>query len=277
MERTAGITEVNGTRLYYETAGEGIPIVLIHGLGLDTRMWDGQFETFAETHRVIRYDLRGFGKSDLPTGASFRHADDLRALLDHLEAPTAHVIGLSMGGRIALQHGLLFPAATLSLILVDSALDGFHWSDEWETSIDAIAEHAQHAGAAAGNAMWLEHELFAPACEQPECRATLARIVTESSGWQWVNESHEQRIEPAAIDRLAEVDVPTLVVVGDRDLPDFQRIADTLAHGIPAARKVVLHGVGHMSTMENAGEFNSLARGFLQMVESGRDNESRDR
>jgi 3-oxoadipate enol-lactonase len=264
----SGVAAVNGTSLYYEVAGQGVPVVLIHGLGLDTRMWDGQFDVLASRYRVIRYDLRGFGKSALPTGAEFGHADDLRALLDYLEAPRAHVVGLSLGGRIALHHALLFPDATLSLLLVDSALDGFDWSEQWDASLDAIAECGLDAGPAAANEMWLQHELFAAAREQPDARAKLAQIVRECSGWNWVHESPAGGIDPPAGHRLNEVHVPTLVIVGERDLPDFQRIADRLAAQIPFARKVVMHGVGHMSNMENIQEFNSIVLSFLQGTKS---------
>ena len=263
-----GTAEVNGTRLYYEVAGQGAPVVLVHGLGLDTRMWDGQFELLAGHYRVIRYDVRGFGKSALPTGAEFRYADDLRALLDSLDAPQAHLVGLSMGGRIALHHALLYPDATLSLTLVDSALDGFGWSEQFGDSLDAIAAHARQAGAKAGNEMWLQHELFAPARERAECRAQLAQIVGESSGWNWLNEAPVRGLDPPAAERLNEVRVPTLVVVGERDLSDFQGIADRLAAEIPSARKIVMNGVGHMSNMEAVSAFNSIVLDFLRGVES---------
>lgn len=262
-----GFAPVNDTRLYYEVAGRGSPVVLIHGFGIDARMWDAQFPVVAERHRVIRYDLRGFGRSALPTGNEFRHADDLRALLDYLETPAAHVVGLSMGGTVALHHTLLFPDATASLVLVDSSLDRFDWSEEWDASFDAIAERAQQLDAAAGNTMWLEHELFAPARERAECRVQLERIVRESSGWHWLNDSRARGIVPPGATRLNEIRVPTLVIVGERDLPDFQRIADILAGGIGGARKVVMQGVGHMSNMENSGEFNAVVEAFFTETE----------
>lgn len=262
-----GTAEVNGTRLYYEVAGHGSCVVLIHGHGLDTRMWDDQFEIFADHHRVIRYDVRGFGRSALPAGVEFNDADDLRALLGYLEAPKAHVVGLSMGGRVALHHALLYPNATLSLILVDSSLDGFKWTEQFKASLDAISEQARQSGAQAANRMWLDHELFAPAREQARCRVKLTQIVNQYSGWEWVNESPARGIDPPAGDRLAEVHVPTLVVVGERDLPDFQGIATKLAGGIPAASKVVMKNVGHMSSMENPNEFNSIVLSFLRTAE----------
>jgi len=271
MSIRSGLAEVNESRLYYEVAGQGLPMVLIHGLALDTRMWDEQFDSFAQRYRVIRYDMRGFGRSALPTQAPFRHADDLRALLDYLEAPQAHVLGLSMGGRVAVEHALLYPGAPLSLILVDSALRRHPWSKQWVSSFDAIVEGARQAAATTGNELWLEHELFAPAREQSNCRAKLARIVRACPGWNWVNESTEQGMDPPAIERLNEIRVPTLVVVGRRDLADFQSIADSLARAIPDARKIVMSGVGHMSNMEEPEGFNSIVLSFLHAIESTRE------
>ena len=95
----------NGTRLYYEAAGAGHPVVLLHGFTFDTTMWDDQFLPLAQHFRVIRYDMRGFGRSDLPGAESYSHVDDLKALLDHLGISQAHLVGLSKGGAIALDFG----------------------------------------------------------------------------------------------------------------------------------------------------------------------------
>lgn len=268
LNMQAGLAAVNSTDLYYEVAGQGTPVVFVHGFSLDRRMWDDQFEALSQRHRVIRYDIRGFGKSALPAGSAFRNCDDLRALLDYLEAPVAHVVGLSMGGVIALHHSLEYPAATRSLVLVDAALDGHPWTDEWDQSLDAIKAYAKQAGARAGNERWLTHELFAPARERPEVRARLEQMVNDYSGWSWVKDSPAQGIDPRSIARLHEINAPTLVIVGARDLPDFQVIASTLADGIPNARKAVLKAAGHMSNMEQPAEFNSIVTGLLDEVEA---------
>ena len=266
MIDSSGLADVNGARLYYEIEGNGTPLVLIHGRGLDTRMWDDQVAAFAAKYCVIRYDVRAFGKSSLPSDVPFRHADDLHALLQHLGVDRAHVVGLSMGGRIAVDFALLYPESALSLILVDASLDGVDYSDAWNESLDAIGERARLEGPRAGNEMWLAHELFAPAREQSACGAKLARIVGDSSGWIWLHATPLQPIVPPAADRLHELHVPALVVVGERDLSDFQRIADTLATGIDGARKVVLRGAGHMSNMEQPDEFNAAVLDFLDDV-----------
>ena len=264
-EVTRGFAAVNGTELYYEDAGDGAPVVLIHGLCLNCRMWEPQLDSLTERFRVIRYDVRGFGKSAVPD-KPFRHADDLRALLDYLDVPAAHVVGLSMGGRITLQHALLYPEGTRSLVLVDSAIDGFDWDESWSVSLDAIEACGRRDGAKAANRMWLNHELFDQAREHPECGATLAEIAESDSGWIWLHESLAQGIEPPARMRLAEIHIPTLVIVGERDLSDFHAIADILSAGIPGATKVEMPGVGHMSNMEDPATFNELLLEFLHSV-----------
>src|SRR5689334_19941744 len=119
MDMLSGTAEVNHTRLYYEVAGSGPPLVLIHGFDLDTRMWDDQFEVFAQHYRVVRYDVRGFGKSARPT-EPYAHEEDLKALLDYLGIAQAHIVGMSMGGGIAIDFTLTYPEMTRTLILVDS-------------------------------------------------------------------------------------------------------------------------------------------------------------
>ncbi|HEY7490512.1 MAG TPA: alpha/beta hydrolase [Candidatus Tectomicrobia bacterium] len=128
MPTLTGFADVNGTRLYYEVAGTGHPLVLIHGFSLDTRMWDDQFEVFAQGYQVLRYDLRGFGKSAVPTDTPYTHPDDLYALMTHLGIEHADIVGLSLGGAVALDFAVTYPRATDVLIPVDAALlGGYQW------------------------------------------------------------------------------------------------------------------------------------------------------
>ena len=101
--------------------------MFIHGFGLDLGMWDPQWLAFARRHRVIRYDLRGYGDSSLPDGP-YSHVDDLLALLGFLGANPAHLVGLSLGGRVALRIAAQHPEAVRSLTLADPAMDGHIWS-----------------------------------------------------------------------------------------------------------------------------------------------------
>lgn len=263
MEARGAHAEVNGTRLYHEVAGVGEPLVLIHGFGSNTGGWDDQFHIFATRYRVIRYDLRGFGKSALPMGESYSHAEDLKALLVHLGVGRAHLLGRSMGGDVALEFALTYPESTGALILQDSTLSGHRWSSEFFTSLKVVRQRAAEAGVEGARELWGAHPLFAPARERSELAARLKQSLLEYSGWHWVNRDPMRVSDVLTAQRLGEVRVPTLVVVGERDLLDFKAIADALAVRIPGARKVVLPGVGHLANMEDPQRFNDVVLEFL--------------
>jgi pimeloyl-ACP methyl ester carboxylesterase len=166
MNLQTGIAEVNGAKLYFESAGEGEPLVLIHGLALDTRMWDDQFAVFANHFKVIRYDARGFGKSSLPTAQTYSHADDLKALLDYLHISSTHVLGLSMGASIAIDFVVSHPGKTLKLIMSSGGPSGTMPEEGFQTLVP-IFEQAKTFGPKAANDAWLKHPLFLRANEIP--------------------------------------------------------------------------------------------------------------
>jgi pimeloyl-ACP methyl ester carboxylesterase len=120
-----GFAEVNGASLYYDVAGNGEPLVLVHAGIADRRMWDGQLKAFAERYRVIRYDMRGCGRSEAPTGASFSHHDDLRGLLDFLGIERAILVGCTIGARTAIDFALALPERVRALALVCPSVSGF--------------------------------------------------------------------------------------------------------------------------------------------------------
>ena len=263
MQTQTGFAEVNGTRLYYEVAGSGHPLVLIHGSTLDTRMWDNQFEPFAQHYTVVRYDVRGFGKSALPTGESYARPDDLKGLLDYLDIAHASVLGLSMGGGIAIEFALTYPQATDALILVDATLGGWPSSPEYAAFQNTVRVRAREAGVQAARDAWLSGPFFTPALENPAVAPRLVQIISDYAGGHWVHPYPIRELVPPAIQRLDTIRVPTLIIIGERDIPDFQAIADRLQQRIPNARKVVMPGVGHMANMEDSERFNAIVLDFL--------------
>ena len=262
MKRENGFAEVSGTRLYYEVAGSGHPMFLVHGFTLDTRMWDYQFETFAQHHQVIRYDVRGFGKSALLTGESHSHVNDLKALKKHLGISHAYVLGLSMGGGIAIDFALEYPEAIDALIPADAVLGGFQWR-EFGESLASVWARATESGVQAAKELWLGLDLFKPAMRKPDVASRLAQMVSDYSGWHFVNDNPLLQLDPPPIQRLDGISAPTLIIVGEHDLPDFHTIGGILHGQIPKARKVILPGVGHMSNMEAPDRFNEIVLTFL--------------
>lgn len=263
MNYQPSYAQVSGARLYYEEAGSGFPVILLHGLGADTRIWDYQFEPFAQSYCVIRYDSRGFGKSDVPTNAAYTHPDDLKSLLDHLNIAQAHLIGQSMGGEIAIEFALAYPDAVRSLVLVDPALGGYQWSSEYNQSWGAVGAAVAQAGFKGAIDALMAHPLHIPISEQGEAAAKLRAILADYSGWHLAHADPWRRPEPPAIEQLKRVNAPTLIVIGERDLPDFHKIADLLARHIPNVRKISIPGVGHVVPLEAPHQLNEIALNFL--------------
>lgn len=253
---TSGALTYNNGQIYYEVTGSGEPIVFIHGFTLDNTMWQAQVEFFSKDYQVITYDARGFGKSSLPNG-SYDHATDLRALLRHLKIKQAHVVGLSMGGRIAINLTLAHPKIVASLTLMNTALDGYKSEVDWNVQ-------AQEQGIKKAKENWLNnHELFAATQERPEAVKALRAVIENYSGWHWLHKDPQIQRKTHALARLREITIPTLIIVGEDDLPYFHNISNVLASGIAHARKVVMPNVGHMLNMEAPDEANKVLASFI--------------
>src|SRR5581483_1490815 len=140
----AGFVEINGARLYYEVAGEGFPLVLLHAGIADSRMWDEQFAAFAQRYRVVRYDWRGYGRSVIPAGPFAQHAE-LSELLQHLGIARTHILGLSYGSMISLDFTLAYPEMVEKLVLAAPGVRGDQPSAE-QMQYNKAEEAALEAG-----------------------------------------------------------------------------------------------------------------------------------
>jgi pimeloyl-ACP methyl ester carboxylesterase len=263
---TSGFAEINGGRLYYEKAGSGHPLVLVHGMALDTRMWDDQFDLFARHFTVIRYNVRGFGKDAAAPSEPYTHAADLKALLAFLGVEHAYVLGLSLGGAISLEFALNYPQATDALVLLDSVL----WGLDFDSGGDPARSPwklGRTEGIQAAKAAWLEDPMFQHAVKKPHLAARLRDMTNDCTGWVWREPDPGIFPDPPTSARLGEITAPTLVLVGDLDVTYFQEAANTLVREIPGAKKVVIEGAGHMSNMENPEAVNKEVLIFLQGLE----------
>ena len=259
-----GRVEVSGgEKLYYEMAGRGPSVVLIHGGLADSRMWDDQFKAFARHYRTLRYDLRGFGKSDFSMGP-LSHVEDLAALLKFLRIEKATLIGLSLGGMIAMDFALEHPAMVERLVLVASGLRGYQGVKN-EKGLAAY-KAAEMEGREKAIALWLEHPFFVTGKNNPSYQQRMREMLTDNFRtwgptpapivWNWPTRP--------VIERLQTIKAPTLVIVGDRDFSNITAIADILATKIPGAQRAVMTNVSHHLNMENPAEFNQLVLKFLR-------------
>jgi pimeloyl-ACP methyl ester carboxylesterase/creatinine amidohydrolase/Fe(II)-dependent formamide hydrolase-like protein len=260
-----GFASVNGTRLFYVVRGTGTALVLIHGGQLDCRMWDDQFTAFSKHFRVIGYDVRGYGGSfrpDLP----YSDAADLAALLDYLKVDKADIVGLSLGGRIAVDFAIAHPMRVRSLTLAGPGLSGYEPPGGAESDLRMweIIKAARDAGPEQATALWLKDPFMGPAMEQARLAPMLRRISLENAHCWLENPVLQRPPRPAAATRLGEIKVPTLLVIGERDVPQIKATAETLERGIRSAKRVSIRGAGHMVNMENPVDFNNAVLEFLR-------------
>jgi pimeloyl-ACP methyl ester carboxylesterase len=260
---TLRLERPDGGWLQYALAGDGVPVVFIHGFGLDFGMWDPQWPPFSARYRAIRYDLRGYGGSSLPDGP-YAHVDDLLALIDHLDARPVHLVGLSLGGRVALRLAAQEPEAVRSLTLADAAMDGHLWSGDWLQRWRKMTDAAKQGDLRAAKQLWQQHTLFKPAHRRPEVALALKLMIDRYSGWHLGHPDPGISPDLPVAKTLPRISIPTLVLVGEHDLPDFQAIAERLAKELPSATLRIIAGSGHMSNMEAPQVFNELVLAHLQ-------------
>ena len=269
MDIHSDYADINGTQIYYEEAGQGPHLVMLHAGIADLRMWDDQFPVFAERYHVVRYDLRGYGKSAAArTEEDFSNREDLRALLDQLEIYQTALMGCSNGGRTVMDFAVEHPERVTALIPVASGLGGFPFEGEppayWEEMEAALEQGNLDQATEYALRIWVDSPQRVPEQVAPEMRSKAAEMCRRSLVVP--NEPEHRRLAPPAAERLETLKVPALVIVGSLDDANILRIADLIASVLPDARKVILNNTAHLPNMERPTEFNQLVLSFLDAV-----------
>lgn len=264
------VAEVNGTRLYYEQAGSGQAVVLVHGGGGDRRYWDGQFLTLAEGFQVIRYDLRGYGNSAAPVEKQpYRHEDDLKALLGALNIAKAHIAGYSLGCQVTVDAYTAYPELFRSIIAVGPYVSG-HNSAASKHLFGGYGECGavfQQAGQRAAAESFVNIPAFNPDRIGAKAKARVAEICSEFSWWFVDHDDPLQPVEPAAAENLRDINVPLLVVSAEYDAAVCHEIADLLEREVPCQKRVDISGASHFMLIEKPAEFNEIVASFLHEVQ----------
>jgi 3-oxoadipate enol-lactonase len=261
MRVAAGEIELN-----YEIAGSGTPLVLTHGLGDDLHFWDGVASALAEHHRLLRWDVRGFGLSDKPAGpySPALLAGDLAALLDALGVERAHVGGLSMGGVIAQRLALDFPARVRSLVLVSTSSEvGPSGAANWQRLADRIEQRGFGSGARDASRAFspgfvaAHPDIVAAAGEQtarnhPPSYAAAARAMSD---YHWTAE-------------LGGVRAPVLILQGLADQLTPPGGSVKMQRALPAARLLMFPDTGHSLPIEQPSLFTAAVLGFTGGVDA---------
>jgi pimeloyl-ACP methyl ester carboxylesterase len=263
MEGSVDLSD--GGRLRYVDDGDGPAVTLLHPGVWDLRVWDDDVgPLLGAGYRVIRYDLRGYGGSSRPEGP-YSHVEDLRELLDQLDVWRTALVGCSLGGDVAVRFALEAPERVWALAPVASGLDGFPWDDEELTDLYEPIQRAIDEG---DHVLAIEEGLriWAPLGVDDPAGARIRAIALDNSAVFANEEGLVERSSPSAYERLEEIDIPTLVLVGDHDLRDIERVAETLATRIPGARKAVIEDADHVVNLRQPRAFDAALLAFLEGV-----------
>lgn len=270
-----GRIEVGNGSLYYEEAGEGEPLIFVHGHSLDHRMWDEQFPVFAKKYRTIRYDLRGYGISSPQTeDYQFTHVEDLRTLMDSLHIKKAHIVGLSLGGFIGADMLGWFPERMSSAFLASGNIRKSKGPSQPMTKEEAAKRDEEIAALKAKGIdvmkkEWFEGLMKSGGTQKERMRQPLWLMIDDWDAWQPL---HKEVRVVAGLDALAKLkenrpSVPTLIVEGRSPENRFSDHPEILNY-LPNGKQKIIEDCGHMMNMERPEEFNVALEEFLLLLSS---------
>jgi pimeloyl-ACP methyl ester carboxylesterase len=277
--KTMPRAHINGVHLYYEEAGDAVPMIFVHEFAGEAKSWEPQVRFFRRRYRTITFNARGYPPSDVPedpAAYSQRQAvEDIRGILDHLRIDKAHVIGLSMGGYAALHFGLLYPERALSLVIAGAGYGSRpEERDTFRRDCAALAERFER------EPMQQVAAIYATGPARVQFRDK------DPQGWeQFCDLLKQQSAQGHALtmrrvqmmresiyelgDRMARLIVPTLIVTGDEDEPCLEP-ALYMKRTIPTAGLLVIPRSGHAVNLEEPDLFNRQVLDFVTAVEAGR-------
>jgi pimeloyl-ACP methyl ester carboxylesterase len=254
--------KVDGGRLYYEVGGTGTAIVLLHDGLVHSVAWDAAWKPLCRQFHVVRYDRRGYGRSD-PPRAQFSPTADLAALLKHVHVPRATLVGCSSGAGLAIDFALEHPGRVEQLILIGPVLHGMatsgHFYERGEKNNAPLK--TGDVKAAADN--W-SNDRYQLAAGHDAARKALYDALVQSPHNLRYSGQFEIRPSPPAIDRLTEVRVPTLILVGESDIADVHAYSGAIEAGVWGARREVVKDAGHLLGLDQPERLNRIITRFTE-------------
>jgi CubicO group peptidase (beta-lactamase class C family)/pimeloyl-ACP methyl ester carboxylesterase len=261
------ISTPDGAKLYYEELGKGQPVIFIHGHSFDRTEWDPQFYVLAKKYRVIRYDLRGYGWSSMPSeNQKALHADDLKALMDQLKINKAHIIGLSLGGFIVTDFLALYPQYLLSATAASGDFFNVPGPSHPWISKEVTIQHEkikayQQKGILASKKEWFNKLTTRNGENIAVLRKPIWDMIYKWDAWQ------PQHLEPRfllgndvqAKLKAQKIRVPVMVLTGEFDAGH----PNPLLKFSPGTKQVIVPHAGHVCNLENAAGFNEKVMAFL--------------
>ena len=270
------MAEVNGKKLYFESVGTGDVIVLVHGNVGDRRHWDYQFLTLGKDFKVIRYDIRGYGKSAFPNPEiAYSDYEDLNALLDYLKITEAHMCGLSMGSAIVVNFAIAYPEKCKSLIPIGPWVGGYGVNDFKSPAADSVFQVMRTVTAIAKDRgpkeatdyFWTGNKVFRNAVRSSSALDHLKMVGYDYSYWGFMNATKRIPPQALAITQLHKIEEPTLIVTAEYDLEACIENAEILNNNIKGSKLVSIKDAGHCMNLDKPEEFNRILVNFINGIE----------
>lgn len=272
-QQIAGFLKIEGGSVYYEAEGEGTPLVFIHAAFVDSGMWDNQWAEFRQRNAVIRYDLRGCGSSDrLEEPISRRQ--ELYRVLESTGVKRAILVGCSLGGETALDVSLERPELVSALVLISAVPGGFEMQGEPPENLIGLLAAMEAGDPASACEFQMRLSIDGPFRQPQQVNPIVRRRAAEMNRRALAKGTFglmlapvPDPLDPPAIQRLDQIQVPSLIMAGELDDPEIYRSAGVMAEAIPGAKKVIIPNAAHLPNMEDPTRFNQAVTSFLRGVQ----------
>jgi 3-oxoadipate enol-lactonase len=254
----SGYVRIGADSLFFESVGSGPVVVLIHDGLVHREVWDYQVRPFAEHFTVVRYDRRGYGNSP-SASESFSNAEDLNSLFEHLGIDRATLVGMSSGGRLAIDFTLQHPEKVTSLVLVGAVVDGFPYTQHFFTRGGHMPTRVSREQLPTYYTSDDPYEMYVG---NPQARERVKKLL-KGRRVGGHGQFARPRPTPPAAQRLGEIHVPTLILVGEFDIPDVHAHAGAINLGIRSSTRDAVSKAGHLIPLEQPEAFNAKVLAFL--------------
>jgi 3-oxoadipate enol-lactonase len=258
----SGYVNVDGGKLYYEIAGKGENIVLLHDGMVNCRIWDEQFPLLAENYRVVRYDRRSYGKSSDPR-EKYSHIDDLNQVFIQLKIEKAIIFGMSSGGRLAIDFTLTYPEKVNGLVLVGAVVSGFGYTSHMTTRGGNYNPQTLNSDPVKIHRYFIMDDPYEIYSGNTEAKEKVMKLLP------YLARENKVPTRPAskvAVRFLSEIKAPTLILVGEFDIPDVHAHAGVINAGIPNSKREIIPKSGHLIPIEQPVLFNEAVMTFLNKL-----------
>jgi 3-oxoadipate enol-lactonase len=258
----SGYVNVDGGKLFYEVAGKGENIVLLHDGMVNRLIWNEQFPVLAKSYRVVRYDRRGYGKSTDPQ-EKYSHIDDLYKVFTQLKIEKAIIFGMSSGGRLAIDFTITYPEKVNGLVLVGAVVSGFGYTSHMDTRGGNFNPQALNSDPVKIEKYFILDDPYEIYSGNVAAKEKVMKLLPFMGRDNKVPTKPPARV---AVKCLSEIKAPTLILVGEYDIPDVHAHAGVINAGIPNSKREIISKSGHLIPVEQPALFNEAVNNFLNKL-----------